>query len=397
MPYVTQTDYCDAKAEFHLVGDGVADDSAGLQAALDTKKTIGIAPGPFKTAHQLNLKTPDQRIEGSGRRRTTIIGARGLIGGILKFQCGEQGPQLSHMEVRSEDYGGATGIIAHNTPRFDIEDLRIVRCNTSIDMTGNCGGAQINKLESWATANNIVIDGALDTVTISRLRCWPFDDPGDGQGGPKYITATGIQLGRCDGFFIDHSMFFLQNGIGSHLGADGVGPIGSITACDFDTWNGINIEDGDLTISGNMFTGGSLYGQTVSCNLSQTGGKAVVTGNQFFNWYSSMVGVGGGMMTCTGNHLEGGDNPYAFFAQWGGDAICSGNRFERNRWIPNTAGLITCTGGRLTAHGNRGPIDGTGRFVTVKNDEWHSIQGNRGGGWTHSFPPLPSFGIYRDN
>jgi len=59
--------------DFGAIGDGVADDTAAIQAAIDTGSSVFIPSGTYKTTSSLNVTTNNQQITGGGNAK--IVGS----------------------------------------------------------------------------------------------------------------------------------------------------------------------------------------------------------------------------------------------------------------------------------------------------------------------------------
>lgn len=237
------TDWVNPK-DYGARGDGVTDDTAALQAAINRGLPVDIPLGIFQTSAPLLLATHGQIIRGQGPG--TIIRANASFSGTAAVQCtsGEPGAELQDLWITSQVYGGInTGFQAQNTPRFKLTRCRITGFQTTIDMTGNSGGADMNDLDLWASSNSVSIDGCLDTVTMNAVRVWPFDDP-----GAASITAS-----------ISGTTLTVTNISAGALGAGQVISGSGVTTCRITQ---------QLTVSGGNGTQGRLG--TYQVNVSQT-------------------------------------------------------------------------------------------------------------------------------
>jgi hypothetical protein len=189
--------------------------------------------------------------------------------------------------------------------------------------------------------------------------------------------------------FISKTQINLFSGTISGLEGD---PFGVIAGCEFDSYNGITMTAGEFVVTGCYFTGAS----GVSANILQNGGKLSVSTCSFSNANSRMCDIGNGsIFSLTGSYLEGAGNThvYVYLSDAGTIAIVSDNYFSRGSGAGGSAMLYVASGPRVTAIGNRCPIDGSGNFITVVADDWHRIVYNATGAWTNSFPS-GGFGIY---
>ena len=173
--------------DYGAVGNGLVDDSAAIQAALNTGQHVYIPIGYYLINSPLTFKQPGQMVSGDGRNRSKLIVNNTFnmsAQGVLIFATGEEGPQLENfgMYFDQPDTSDRTAltpypvaIYAANTARFTLTSLKITNAYNGIDMTGNCGGAFINLLEMSAYSTGIHIDGSLDTVRINQFHFWCFE------------------------------------------------------------------------------------------------------------------------------------------------------------------------------------------------------------------------------
>lgn len=445
-------------------GDGTTDDTTAIQAALNMKGHVYLPPGQYVISSTLTFQTAGQRMFGSGGSYISTLTCKSGFSGVaaLDFNNYQPGPQLAGIRLTTAVPGTpANGIDAADCPRFKIQDCRITLFNNGIDMTGNSGGADINNLEIWSRSTDITINGSVDTINMSGLRVWPFDDPSGvtitasmsgttltvtavnilglakgqtitGTGvtsctilsqltgsagstgtyqisvsqtvssrsmtatGLCYLNHTGIITARCDGLFISNSMFLCENQINFATGGSGGDTIGSITTTDFDSFNGIIQFAGQLSITSCFFTGGIVQGNTCTSNITLGGGRLVVSGCWFSNTVSLLIGVAtvasAPYLTLSACTFEMAGSTNSALSMSAGAVVLSDSQFTRNSAIGGNF-IINVTGGRLTAIGNRSPIDGTGNFIRIVTDDWHRVVYNATGAWTNSFPAAVN-GIY---
>lgn len=507
-------------------GDGTTDDTSAIQAALNTGRAVYIPTGTYQITSGLTFSTAAQLIKGDGL--TSILRGSSSFSGtkMLTFSGSIQpGPILEDLWVTSQLYGYVhTGIYALNCARWKLHRCRVTGFTVGIDMTGNCGGAELDDVGVWNSSTNIAIDGSLDTIHMRSLRVFPFDDPqaasitasfstttmtvtalssgslGPGQlltfsgqsGSPKIVSqltsteangqvgrkgtyqlsvsqgslssraataagfasmsSTGISSGRCDVLHISNSMFinntqlYTYNGAGTGAYFTGtisgttmivssvtgalyvgmtvtgsgvtanttivsgggsvwvvstsqtVGPVSmtggfpgeticEVSNTDFDTFNGIVMSAGRVAASACVFTGGVLNNTTVNSNVSMTGGKLTISGCNFSNAFSTLVGYAGGAadsLTITGCNFDMAGNTNSAVSTSSGISVISNNTFHRTSGVGGSY-LISKSGtARMTCIGNRCPVDGTGNFIQVSVDNWDKVAFNTTGAWTNS-------------
>jgi hypothetical protein len=194
-----------------------------------------------------------------------------------------------------------------------------------------------------------------------------------------------MDLGDVEAIQVSNSMFISVNQV-SFLNAAG---FGLFTNCGFDTFNGVGITNCfDVSFVGCYFSGGSVGGFTVGQNISQIAGHSRFQGCWFTNAASTMVRMAGGDMTIEGCRFNGGGNTNPFINQDDGGVgtsqlICSNNMFARASGVGGGF-LINNVSGRMTANGNRCPIDGTGNFIKTSTNNFNKAGGNATGSWTNS-------------
>jgi hypothetical protein len=382
--------------------DGVTDDTAAIQAAINTGKTVLFPPGTGMVSSQILTQTPNQIIMGSGLSNQTIIKATSgfTSGTIFNTNVTSVGPQLMDFWITCTTAGNLTGITFQGCPRFKLVRMRVTRCQIGLDMRKNSGGANMTDCEFWNTSDDIVIDGSLDCVFISGHRSWPFDDPSG-----LYYNHVGIQSGRCDGLMISNSMFICNNQLDLFTSAgfpSGTSPgstFAQVNNTDFDSLNGLIISGGWAFVTGCTFSGSSgvLGGLTIVSNITQTGGVVSLSSCFFTNAVSTIIGCNAGTLQIEGCNFAGAGNgnPFVNFGGAASILLCNNNNFVRSSGVGGNY-MITVGSGRATITNNRCPIDGTGNFILVSSDNWNRVVYNATGSWTNSFP-TPTVGIYTPN
>lgn len=176
---------------------------------------------------------------------------------------------------------------------------------------------------------------------------------------------------------------------------------GNITNTAFDTWNSLVMSAGSISVSNSTFGGGNAAGFAVVGNILQSGGILNVSNCLFQNAFSTIVSVttGAQSIQVTGCRFDfaGNTSPGVQINGAGISATISDNVFARSSGVGGNY-MITKTAGRLTAIGNRCPVDGTGNFITcVTADNSDRVVYNAPGNWSLLFPGSPGSALYTPN
>ena len=393
--------------DFGAVGNGIADDTAAIQAAINTGKRVYVPTGTYRLSTALVFNTPGQMMSGDGRTGTIFLvdninysfnlGATG----VFVFSTGEPGPQLDNLQIkfvqpvtstRSSLVAYPPAIYAQNIPRFSIYNCRIVQGMTGIDMRQNSGGATIDGLEMSCYSYGVRIDGSLDSVRIIRLQYWPFDIAGTANES-IYFDANnrGVESGRCDDLKIEDCLF-INGGIQLSLISTVSGTtFGVCSNTDFDTYGYVNMAGGQMSFVNCYWTIGNANYQAIVVS----GGILRVDCCDFqaaVALTNYMIAVSGGSTytQITGCTFQNSGPGGGYIVVTAGDAIVNGNKFVTgaNQVWTNSLIYINGSSPRATVVNNRSTDKGTGtgKFVIVTNDNWHMICNNAGIGWGYTYP-----------
>jgi hypothetical protein len=321
-------------------------------------------------------------------------------------------------------------IYAYNRAGFKINSCSITNATNGIDMTGNCGQAQIDDLAMSAYYTGISIDGALDTIRVNKYHFWNFEMTGN-QASIFYTSPTrAFSIGHVDGLFIEEFLNISNLGVYMFQGSTG-SPWVYIANSGFDSWNGIQKDAGTLQVVNSYITnsngGGwwciqdnsnSSWAQYTNClfflgpsngvsaiKISGTGSQAVFTNCRISNYISAQAVF---YVNGDSNFVAISDTVFdvgaanGFFA-W---AVGSANKLHLvNNYINATANtafsqpmIQTVSGNRSYMTGNRINDKGTSAatFIQVATDDYNWVSGNISPGWTNSFPGGAT-GYYANN
>jgi len=392
--------------DFGAVGDGVADDRAAIQAAIDTQLRVYVPTGTYRLGSALGCYYPGQIISGDGRAKSVFLvddlnyDFNLSDTGVLVFTPSEPGPTLRDIGIqfvqpvtsnRASLINYPPAIYAQAVPRFTIQNCRITQGMTGIDMRLNSGGATIDGLEMSCYNYGVRIDGALDTVRIMRLQYWPFEIAGTANESIFFdSTNRGIVSGRCDDLKINGCLF-INGGIQVELQTTASGTtFGAITDTDFDNFASYNQTGGTMTIMGCYFTigsgsynpitlAGSGYLRVQACELS----AAVAVTNAFIQQSGSSSFIQVSSCSFRNSQIGGG-----FFNMNAGTSIITGCQFVVPPNLAFLNPLVAIAGGRTSFIGNRCTDKGTGasNLIAVVSNNWHVVTNNAGVGWGFSYP-----------
>jgi hypothetical protein len=391
--------------DFGAVGDGITDDRAAIQAAIDTTLRVYVPTGTYRLGSALGCYYPGQIISGDGRTKSVFLADDVNYDfnladtAVLVFTPSEPGPTLRDIGIqfvqpvtsnRASLINYPPAIYAQAVPRFTIQNCRITNGMTGIDMRQNSGGATIDGLEMSCYNYGVRIDGSLDTVRILRLQYWPFEIVGTANESIFFdSTNRGIVSGRCDDLKINGCLF-INGGIQIELQTTASGTtFGAITDTDFDNTASFNQTGGTMTIMGCYFTigngsynpitlAGSGYLRVQACEFS----AAVAVTNAFIQQSGeSFIQIS----SCSFRNSQIGAG---FFNMSAGTSIITGCQFIVPSNLAFLNPLIAIAGGRTSFISNRCTDKGTGasNLIAVVNNNWHIVTNNAAVGWSYSYP-----------
>jgi hypothetical protein len=410
--------------DFGAVGDVFTDDTAAIQAAINTGKSVYIPTGTYRLSNALSCTTPGQMIYGDGRTRSVLYVDNIAYSfnlnatGVIVFNTGEPGPTLKEFGIQFEQPDTANraslinyppAIYAQSTPRFQILNFRITRAMTGIDMLGNSGGATINGLDMSAFNFGVIIDGSLDTVRIQNLQFWPFALSGNQSSIFFDASNVGVRCGRCDDLKITSCLFI--NGGSQVTFIEGTfGPLtgpafGAIIDTDFDNQACLRMNQtgGIIAVTNCYFTIGDANDQPI---ILLNGSMKVIgcdfQSNVIVNQYQVVQdgAVGASYLQVVGCRFINSGPGAGFINVNNGDAIINDNQFitPANQNYSNP--LISVTNsGRVTFNGNRSRDKGTGTgsFITCTVNNAHIITSNQFLAWSLGTPGGTSAMIIANN
>lgn len=139
--------------DFGTVGDGVTDDTAAIQAAVDALisnggGTLYIPKGTYKTTSEIAITADKVRITGAGRENTIIKPA--TDSNCFNFQqTGGKGWGVEDLSIKySADGTTGSAIYAIAASSGEISNLFIERCFNGIQI-GNSQATRIQHVEIW--------------------------------------------------------------------------------------------------------------------------------------------------------------------------------------------------------------------------------------------------------
>jgi hypothetical protein len=392
--------------DFGAVGNGINDDRAAIQAAIDTQKRVYVPTGTYRLGSALGCYYPGQIIFGDGRTKSIFLADDINYDfnlsdtAVLVFTPSEPGPSLRDIGIEfvqpvTSNRGSLVqyppAIYAQNCPRFSLYNCRITNGMTGIDMRQNSGGATIDGLEMSCYNYGIRIDGSLDSVRIIRLQYWPFGIVGTANQDIFFDSSNrGVESGRCDDLKIEDCLF-INGGIQLNLITTASGTtFGACSNTDFDNTGSFNIAGGQMSLVNCIWTLGNANYQSIVAiggyfRVSNSNFQAAVALNNY------MISISGGAIAqFTNNTFQNSGSPGGYIVVASGDVIINGNKFVTPANQEWTNALIYINGAppRATIVNNRSSDKGTGlgKFVGITNDNWHVVCNNAGIGWGYTYP-----------
>lgn len=157
--------------DFGAVGDGVANDTAALQAALDVGGLVFFPPGTYRITAGLTI-SPDTILQGAGRRRAIILVDGAVVGASLTYPS-KVSTNVMRVEVRGLGFRGTANALGGL--HFDKGDVVTIDGCDFYDFTRVGGyGVKLTNVYFWHLSNskfeNIHTFG-LSLVAVAGVGC----------------------------------------------------------------------------------------------------------------------------------------------------------------------------------------------------------------------------------
>jgi hypothetical protein len=398
------------------------------QCHLDSNIMVGTAQefyGEDRTAAVLNVST-------------VLTTGAVIFAATAAGLAGEAGPNMHDIGISFAQNNATTragliaftpAIYAEGSSRWRLHNVRITNAMIGVDARNDGGGFTIDNLEVSCMEVCIWDDGAADTQDISHIHIWPFGILGTNCGqaasaatgecqlyargnygcGPEGASGShgpiGILTGRADDFRLSHSLILIGQSL--CVQASTAEPIqgttfGSVTDVGFDTYNGIAISAGQLTVANSYFTQISNGNYAVS----QSGGSLQLSNIR------EAQGNGGGLSPFT---LLGGSlmisNLYADMNAADVPVVSASQpaTLQINGLQISTAPGLTFNEPKIQINaavaGVNAIITGvqpltaiaSGTLIDIRADGYHRVIGNGlQAGWVNSCPPA-IHAVYANN
>lgn len=395
--------------DYGAVLDGVTDDTAAWNAALATGRVIEFPEGQSRITNRLNFSaTEGSSITGAGRYKSQFLVSYSTFNmstdSVIKMNAAHQG--LRHLgiifdqpstSIRASVKQYPNAIYLNGYSRPILHSLLIQAGWVGIAGQGNTGGAVIDDIQTGCFFHNLLLDGAADSVRISRFHVWPFGIAGDANLMLVWQdnNTIGMDLGRVDDIHITDCLVFsarirmLDYGTGF--------PTGTLANLALDSkYSWIEMTAGKMTMS-NVNGGTNVTNQNI---INIAGGELKINGlaMECGTQHLPLVSVTGGTFICSNIFVTSFGFNSSVFRQTGGRMFLS-NGYLEAATINRAAAMIDIVSGRAVVTGIRASdsAGATGDFIKIATDDFHTITGNQPLGWSISIPSSPSVGIYRPN
>ncbi len=310
-------DFISAK-DYGAVGDGTTDDTANMQAALDSGENIFLPDGNYVITDALNMSN-GQKLFGRDRLSSILKVDAATFNmsalGVIVSPGSEPGGHITDIgiefvqpsgsgEVRANMNQYPPAIYAVASPRTIIDRVRFSRGWDGIKLTGNSGGSYLGRIETGCYNTNIEIDGALDFIHGESWHAWPFGgSTGDLLAVWQDGDTVGLVVGDVDGFSLDK-----WAGFESRVDINGIASILPICfgTMQLDGSNSeLNVTEGGVLIS-------NLYSTKSTTETA------------------SSIKVTGGRVDVSNAHIQGGEAGYQIEVT-GGRLSINGGEIYQNR------------------------------------------------------------------
>lgn len=274
-------------------GDNVTNDTNAFRAAAATGLNVYVpaTTAGYQILDAVTFATISQKVFGDGRFKTVInvpatfnMAATGVF--VSGATCVEY-IDLSILFVQPDTSTIASmtqypaAISGRGQPGQRVIRCRISRAWVGLDWLDNVGQSTVDDLICSAFFAAINLDGAVDSVRIDNLHCWPVDLTTNQTTAMTLNGSIGINSGRCDDLKVNGGLMFVDTPFNFFTGtrANAGTTIGTITDTDQDGFGGIAMNGGTIAVVGGLLTAGTLNHPKLnifSGSISYTGCQMLV-------------------------------------------------------------------------------------------------------------------------
>lgn len=397
--------------DFGAVGDGVADDTAAIQAAVNfaitsaAGRTVYVPAGKYKLTSQININN-GMSLVGESPQSTKAAGG---IGGGTWFHIAHTGKgfnvantvgyftdvRFSHLGTYRTQPASTSGWAptAHDfdfniAGAPDVNFFDVFLLNPTKGISVNSGGGRVNfdMVRGQPMEVGIDIQEAYDVCKFHNIHFWPFWS--DTTPVHTYMLANlnGIKMGRCDNPMLTNIFtIFAHTGIRLYQNAYGATSKIHVANADFDAGihgiyvdstvtNGVSGQFSNITFQG-------YDGSTNSIGLRLAGTSSVLS---FSSLKPSFCGANGIRVDGSNNIVTISDATILYYDRYSGGfpavEVANTNRvsFGQKPYM-----VTTGTGGKY---------GGAGR---ISVDEWRDFTPNFYASTGALSTIFASFGLYK--
>lgn len=405
-----------------------AGDGAIINSALATDLRVHIV-GQCDIDIPLNFTMPGQIIYGDGRTITRLNVSTILTTGSLIFNTGEPGPIIQDIGIAFSQNPSATtrsqltnytpAIHVTNAPRFKLTRDRISAAMVAIDGSGGMAGAVIDDLECSAFSICISADNTADSVKISNSHFWPFGSdatilsstlqaimyapnttcvPGTTSGT---AGAIGIYSGRLDDLKVSNTLMLYGQDICTFTGTGSIpGPtFGELSNVGFDTFGGINMQSGQLSVVSSYFS----LASAAYPSIIMSGGNLQLSSVNFQQGHTfatyPVISMSAGAISLNGIYVNAGAADIIFLEDTGTGAVNINGLQLASTLGTQTNPKIAISGTTIANISGVVPINPvtSANLINIGADNYHRIIGNGlNVGWVNACV-VPTLGVYANN
>lgn len=171
---------------FGAVGDGIADDTTKIQAAIDAVPTSGgvvyLPAGTYRVSNTLSVARGNIMVKGDGIGATTIISVSTMVGDTPIFRVAPTSAAGADRALTVNAAAGATTVtmLAADAATFVVGDTVILKSNrvTDSESTTKAAGelhtvTAVDGTTGVVTLNDVILDNYL-TTDVARLTRIPM-------------------------------------------------------------------------------------------------------------------------------------------------------------------------------------------------------------------------------